>query len=83
MKANLKKELEVLEKMKDEDIDFSDMPELTDEQLARMVPSHFYKPRKKNITMAIDLDVLAKLKSQGKGYQTRINQILRDAVIHH
>jgi uncharacterized protein (DUF4415 family) len=40
-------------------------------------PCRFYRPNKKQITAKVDADVLAWLKSEGKGYQTRINAILR------
>lgn len=66
--------------MKDSDIDLSDMPELTDTELSQMVPSHFYRPKKQRITINIDMDILEKLKAQGKGYQTRINRILRKSL---
>ncbi|WP_424927034.1 BrnA antitoxin family protein [Amaricoccus tamworthensis] len=36
-----------------------------------------YRPVKKQVTVRLDADVLAWLKSQGKGYQTRMNEILR------
>ena len=36
---------------------------------------------KKQITVRVDADVLAWLKSQGSGYQTRMNEILRQAMI--
>lgn len=58
-------------------IDLSDVPELTDAQLAEMKPAAHYRPVKKQITARVDADVLAWLKSQGKGYQSRINAILR------
>ncbi|SOE52114.1 hypothetical protein ODI_R3931 [Orrella dioscoreae] len=41
------------------------------------VRGQFYKPTKTSTTVRIDSDVLAWLRSQGKGYQTRINAILR------
>jgi uncharacterized protein (DUF4415 family) len=67
--------------------DFSDCPELTDEQLAQMKPSHLrnmanYKPIKKTVNVRIDADILEWLKSGGKGYQTRMNAILREAMLH-
>jgi uncharacterized protein (DUF4415 family) len=37
----------------------------------------FYRPRKRQITARVDADVLDWLKAQGKGYQSRINAILR------
>lgn len=61
----------------DSEIDTSDIPEMTDEQWKNARRGHFYRPRKKQITARVDADVLDWLKSQGKGYQSRINAILR------
>lgn len=61
--------------MRDEDIDYSDIAELDAEFFATarvVVP-----PGKKQVTVRLDRDVLAWLKAQGRGYQTRINAILR------
>ena len=44
------------------------------------VVGKFYRPIKKPLTIRVDADVLARLKGLGKGYQTRINSILREAV---
>ena len=41
----------------------------------------FYRPVKKQLTVRIDADVLEWLKSQGKGYQRRLNAILRTAML--
>jgi uncharacterized protein (DUF4415 family) len=65
--------------------DFSDAPELTDEQLAQMRPSHYrnmanYKPIKRTVNVRLDADVIDWLQSGGKGYQTRMNAILREAM---
>jgi uncharacterized protein (DUF4415 family) len=62
--------------------DFSDTPELTDEQLKQLKPSHYrnmanYKPVKKTVNVRLDADVIEWLKSGGDGYQTRMNAILR------
>ncbi len=54
-----------------------DMPELIVAQLSEMKPAALYRPFKKQITARVDADVLAWLKSQGKGYQSRMNAILR------
>lgn len=75
---NQVKELEALKRMKDEDIDFSDIPELRGPR--NFVVGKFYRPKKKSLTIRIDADVLAWVKSQGKGYQTRINGYLREAM---
>jgi uncharacterized protein (DUF4415 family) len=42
-----------------------------------------YKPTKQATTVRIDADVLLWLKSSGKGYQTRINAILREAMLQN
>ena len=69
--------LKALAARPDSEIDFSDIPEITDEQWKTAVRGHFYRPVKRQITARVDADVLAWLKSQGKGYQSRINAILR------
>jgi len=74
------KEITALMRMKDEDIDLSDIPEITD--WSKAVVGKFYRPIKKSLTIRVDADVLAWLKSQGKGYQTRINSLLRQAMEH-
>ena len=74
-------ELEALAKMPDDEIDTSDIQPLSEVQWANAVRGRFYKPIKTPTTVRLDADVLAWLKSQGKGYQTRINVILRDAML--
>ena len=61
----------------DSGIDTSDIPQLTEEQWANGVRGRFYRPVKQQITARIDADVLNWLKSGGKGYQARLNAILR------
>lgn len=68
-----------------------DCPEQTDEQLEQFKPwyevhpkgNDFYKVsvKKTVVSLRIDNDVLAALKATGKGYQSRINNILRKAVL--
>ena len=74
-KETTKSDLKRLDAMKDEDIDYSEIPEL-DEAFFRdarvTVP-----PAKKQLTIRLDADVLEWMKGQGKGYQSRINAILR------
>jgi uncharacterized protein (DUF4415 family) len=66
----------------DSEIDCSDIPELTGEQWAGAIRrNQLYKPVKQATTVRLDADVLLWLKSQGKGYQTRLNSILRDAML--
>jgi uncharacterized protein (DUF4415 family) len=69
--------LKALATRPESEIDVSDIPEMTDEQWNRARRGHFYRPRKRQITARVDADVLDWLKAQGKGYQSRINAILR------
>ena len=69
-----------LEAMNDEDIDLSDCPEVTPEMFAKAIVKRGGLPLTKNkaqITLRIDSDVLDWFKSQGRGYQTKINSLLR------
>jgi len=74
--------LSLLAKMSDNQVDYSDIPPLADEFWKNAIRNPFYKPTKQATTVRIDSDVLLWLKSTGKGYQTRINAILRDAMKH-
>lgn len=73
-----KKELAVLKALPDEKIDLSDIPEQTD--WSNAVVGKFYRPIKKSLTIRLDADVLAWLRSAGPGYQSRINKLLRAAM---
>ena len=70
-------ELAALAKRPDDQIETSDAPVLPPEAWADAVRGRFYRPRKTSTTVRIDADVLAWLRSQGRGYQTRLNAILR------
>ena len=72
------RELAALKRMPDNEIDLTDIPEILDWQNA--VVGKFYRPIKTPVTIRVDADVLAWLKRQGRGYQTRINQLLRQAM---
>lgn len=74
-------ELEALRALPDGAIDTSDIPPLTDEFWRKAVRNPFYKPTKTSTTVRIDSDVLLWLRSQGPGYQSRINAILRRAML--
>jgi uncharacterized protein (DUF4415 family) len=81
-----KAELKTLSEMPDSEIDYSDIAPLDNAFWKNAVRNPFYKPTKTSTTVRVDSDVLAWLKSQGKGYQTRINTILREAMLcslHH
>ena len=67
--------------------DFSDSPILTEEQMKEFKPSHLrnmanYKPIKKTVNVRLDADVIEWLQIEGRGYQTRMNAILRKAMLH-
>ena len=62
---------------------FSDCPILTAEELKKLRPRHpeYFKPRKHSVQIRLDADVLAWFKSYGKGYQSRINAVLREVML--
>ncbi|MDH3605283.1 MAG: BrnA antitoxin family protein [Candidatus Tectomicrobia bacterium] len=61
--------------MSDEEIDQSDIPELDESFFERATVT--FPPSKQQLTIRLDTDILKWLKGQGRGYQTRINAILR------
>jgi uncharacterized protein (DUF4415 family) len=66
-----------LKNLPDSQIDYSDIPELTEAQLARA-----FQPNRQLVAVRLDRDVLDWLRAPGEGYTTRINKILR-AVMEH
>ena len=72
-----RKQLEFLTVLPDSAIDTSDIPELSVEQLSLAVRGHMYRPIKKPVTMRLDADIIAWLKQDGRGYQTKANSLLR------
>jgi uncharacterized protein (DUF4415 family) len=76
-----KAELRALAEKPDSEIDYSDIPPLDDAFWVRAEPNPFFKPVKTHASVRIDSDVMVWLKSQGKGYQTRMNTILREAML--
>ncbi len=69
-----------IDAMRDEDIDFSDIPEMTAEQWNRSVRGKFYRPIKEQVTLRIDADVIAWFRQNEDKYQTAINAALREHV---
>ena len=74
-------ELAALAARPDSEIDTSDIPELTEAFWRNAGPNRFCKPTPPSTTVRIDSDVLAWLRGQGKGYQSRLNAILRHAML--
>ncbi len=66
--------------LKDEDIDYSDIPQL-DDNFWQNAKLNMPEP-KKGVYIRLDTDILHWLKSQGKGYQTRMNAMLRTMMEH-
>ncbi len=74
-KKSIKSDLARIDRMKDAEIDYSDIPPQDKTFLKKATTAWF--PAKRQLTIRLDADVLAWLKGHGKGYQTRINRILR------
>lgn len=77
----IRKDLAVLAARPESDIDCSDIPATTEQSWRSGVRGRFYRPVKQQLTVRIDADVLEWLKGQGQGYQSRLNDILRTAML--
>ena len=78
---SVRKELAALAAKPESKIDFSDLPATLERDWRGAARGKFYRPIKQQLTVRIDADVLEWLKSQGKGYQSRLNDILRAAML--
>ena len=78
-KKSIERTLKRLDAMTDEAIDYSDIPPLSSEMFAQALVQKGLQPTppKTQITLRLDRDVLEWFRNQGKGYQTRINAILK------
>ncbi len=74
-------DIEQLSKLPDNEIDTSDIPEVVDWSGAEV--GRFYRPVKKQVTLRLDADMLEWFRGQGKKYQTRINEVLREYMEQH
>ena len=79
MKRRYDRELttEELRRLRDEEIDYSDIPELDDSFWAKARVTMPDRPEKTQITANFDADMVAWFKAQGRGYQARMNAVLR------
>jgi uncharacterized protein (DUF4415 family) len=75
----LERQIAAISNIKDEEINTSDIQPLTDDSFKNAIFNH--KPVKKQLTVRLDAVLIEWLKSQGKGYQTRLNDILKKAMI--
>lgn len=78
---SVRKELAALAVKPESEIDYSDLPAATEEAWSETTRGRFYRPVKQQLTVRIDADVIEWLKGQGSGYQSRLNDILRTAML--
>lgn len=76
-----KAQIASLRVMPEGEIDYGDAPALSDEQWGTALQGRFYKPMKVSKTVRIDADILEWLQRPGKGYQKRLNAVLRAAML--
>jgi uncharacterized protein (DUF4415 family) len=76
-----KRKLSTLVAQPDAKIDFSEIPPLTENFWKNAVRNPFCRPVKQQLTVRLDADVVAWLRQQGKGYQTRLNRVLREVML--
>ena len=74
-------EINLLANLEDNEIDTSDIPEVTDWTGAER--GKFYRPIKKQVTLRLDADMLQWFREQGGKYQPHINQALREYMDAH
>ncbi len=77
-KKSIKSDLARIDRIKDTQIDYSDIPPLDKSFYTKATEA--WPPAKQQLTIRLDTDVLKWLKAHGRGYQTRINRILRAAM---
>ena len=73
--------LKAITMQEDRDIDLSDIPELTLEQMQKGIRGQMYRPIKRPVTMRLDADIVEWLKQGGRGYQTKANALLRKEMV--
>jgi len=79
--AAQRREVAALVAQPDDKIDYSDIPPLTERFWENAVRNPFYRPVKQQLTVRLDADVIAWLRRQGVGYKTRLNALLRSAML--
>jgi uncharacterized protein (DUF4415 family) len=75
---SVEEQIDALKNIKDEDIDFSDIPEILD--WSNSVRGKFFRPAKTSVTLQLDADVLDWFKANHLQYQSAINSALRQFV---
>jgi uncharacterized protein (DUF4415 family) len=79
--SKIDREIEALKLKPESEIDTSELRVLPPEVWANAVRGKFYRPVKQPIALRLDADLIAWFKSQGPGYQSRINEVLRREMI--
>lgn len=74
-------DLERINAMSDDEIDYSDIPEITD--FSGFKRGLFYRPEKQTVTIRLDADVVAWFKGAEPKYQTAVNRVLREYMLTH
>lgn len=74
-------DLERINAMSDDDIDYSDIPAVTD--FSGFKRGVFYRPEKQTVTIRLDADVVAWFKGAEPKYQTAVNRVLREYMLAH
>ena len=64
----------------DSQIDFSEIPPLTEKFWKNAVRNPFRRQAQQQLTVRLDADVVAWLQRQGEDYQSRLNGLLRKAM---
>ncbi|MBN9615819.1 MAG: hypothetical protein BGO25_12630 [Acidobacteriales bacterium 59-55] len=79
--ARQRANLDELARMPEHEIDTSDIPELPASAWKDAMRGKLYRPVKKAVSLRLDADVIAWLKKDGEGYQTRANRLLRERML--
>jgi uncharacterized protein (DUF4415 family) len=81
MTEKQRRQIVALANLPDDEIDTSDAPVLPASAWKNAVRGRFYRPVKQAVSLRLDADVIAWLKKDGEGYQTRANQMLRERMM--
>ena len=76
-----KRKLAALAKRPDSEIDFTDIPPISEELWQNAIRNPYFRPVKQQLTVRLDADLIAWLRQDGKGYQTRLNRLVREAML--
>ena len=79
---NLEKIISECEKnaIPDNKIDFSDIPEITDFTGFKPRYPEYFKPKREQVSIRLSKYLVDHFRSMGKGWQTKVNDFLMDAV---